>query len=167
MSQHWSLYHDLFKILKHFDAVFSLCKWDLLSDKINKRFDYFKEVLNESTVEVSKVYKVLNLFKIDRFYSVQNCFNLLRIHTQFFVWHNDTEKDCLRDIKFTFLYIDLQISFTETVKNSLNVNSVLLSSLTVDQNVVQIDLTEVIEKVSQSIINVLLKGAQSVDQLKQ
>ena len=44
---------------------------------------------------------------------------------------------------------------------------VLLPDLTIDKNVVQIGLTEVIKKVLQSIINVLLKGAQTVSQLKQ
>ena len=43
----------------------------------------------------------------------------------------------------------------------------LLPDLTIDKNVVQIDLAEVIEKVLQNIIDVLLKDAQTVDQLKQ
>ena len=43
----------------------------------------------------------------------------------------------------------------------------LLPSLTIDKDVVQIDLIEVVKKVLQSIIDVLLKGAQTVSQLKQ
>ena len=43
----------------------------------------------------------------------------------------------------------------------------LLSDLTIDKDVVQVDLTEVIKEVLQSIIDVLLKGAQTVSQLKQ
>ena len=43
----------------------------------------------------------------------------------------------------------------------------LLPDLVIDKNVIQIDLTEVIKKVLQSIIDVLLKDAQTVDQLKQ
>ena len=43
----------------------------------------------------------------------------------------------------------------------------LLSGLAIDKNVIQIDLIEVIKKVLQSIIDVLLKGAQTVDQSKQ
>ena len=39
----------------------------------------------------------------------------------------------------------------------------LLPDLAIDKNVVQIGLTEVIEKVLQNIINVLLKDAQTVD----
>ena len=39
----------------------------------------------------------------------------------------------------------------------------LLSDLAIDKDVVQIDLTEVVEEVLQSIIDVLLKGAQTVD----
>ena len=89
MSQYWSLCHNLFEILKCLDTVLSLCKWNLLSSKSNKRFDYFEEVLYELTVKVSEAYKALNLFEIDRFYSVYDCFDLLRIHTQIFIWHND------------------------------------------------------------------------------
>ena len=43
----------------------------------------------------------------------------------------------------------------------------LLPDLAIDKDVIQVGLTEVVEEVSQSIINVLLKGAQTVDQLKQ
>ena len=43
----------------------------------------------------------------------------------------------------------------------------LLPDLAIDKDVVQVGLTEVIEEVSQNIINVLLKGAQTVNQLKQ
>ena len=90
MSQYWSLYHNLFKILKCLDIVLSLCKWNLLLNESDERFNYFEEVLYELTVEVSEAYKALNLFEVDRFYSVYNCFDLLRIHTQTFTWHDDT-----------------------------------------------------------------------------
>ena len=43
----------------------------------------------------------------------------------------------------------------------------LLLNLAIDKDVVQVDLTEVIKEVLQSIINVLLKGAQIISQLKQ
>ena len=43
----------------------------------------------------------------------------------------------------------------------------LLPDLTIDKDVIQVGLAEVIKEVLQSIINVLLKGAQTVDQLKQ
>ena len=43
----------------------------------------------------------------------------------------------------------------------------LLPDLAIDKNVIQIGLTEVVEEVLQSIIDVLLKGAQTVDQFKQ
>ena len=39
----------------------------------------------------------------------------------------------------------------------------LLSDLAIDKNAIQIGLTEVVEEVLQRIINVLLKGAQTVD----
>ena len=79
--QYWSLCYDLFEILKCFNAVLNLCKWNLLLSKSNKRFNYFEEVLYESIVKVNEVYKTLNLFKISQSNSVYNCFNLLRIHT--------------------------------------------------------------------------------------
>ena len=81
MSQYWSLYHDLFKILKCLNAVLSLYKWNFFLSKSNEKFNYFEEVLYKSAVEVSEVYKTLNLFKIDKFNSVYDCFNLLRIYT--------------------------------------------------------------------------------------
>ena len=43
----------------------------------------------------------------------------------------------------------------------------LLPDLAIDKDVIQIDLTEVIKEVLQNIIDVLLKGAQTIDQLKQ
>ena len=39
----------------------------------------------------------------------------------------------------------------------------LLPDLAVDQNVIQVGLTKVIEKVLQGVIDVLLKGTQTVD----
>ena len=46
----------------------------------------------------------------------------------------------------------------ESLKNLFSVNLMLLSDLAVDQDVIQVSLTKVIEKVSQDVINVLLKG---------
>ena len=43
----------------------------------------------------------------------------------------------------------------------------LLPGLAIDKDVVQVGLAEVIEEVLQGIIDVLLKGAQTVSQLKQ
>ena len=39
----------------------------------------------------------------------------------------------------------------------------LLPGLAIDKNVIQVGLTEVVKKVLQSIIDVLLKGARTVD----
>ena len=44
---------------------------------------------------------------------------------------------------------------------------VLLLDLAIDKDIVQVGLTEVVEEVLQGIIDVLLKGAQTVDQFKQ
>ena len=49
------------------------------------------------------------------------------------------------------------------MKNLFNITLMLLSDLTIDKDVIQIELAEVVKKVLQSIINVLLKGAQTVD----
>ena len=43
----------------------------------------------------------------------------------------------------------------------------LLPDLAIDKDVIQVGLAEVVEEVLQSIIDVLLKGAQTVSQLKQ
>ena len=43
----------------------------------------------------------------------------------------------------------------------------LLHDLAIDKDVIQVGLTKVVKEVLQSIINVLLKGAQTVDQPKQ
>ena len=53
------------------------------------------------------------------------------------------------------------------LKNLFNITLMLLPGLAIDKDVIQVGLTEVIKKVLQSIINVLLKGAQTVSQLKQ
>ena len=43
----------------------------------------------------------------------------------------------------------------------------LLPDLAIDKDVIQIGLTEIVEEVLQNIIDVLLKDAQTVNQLKQ
>ena len=43
----------------------------------------------------------------------------------------------------------------------------LLPDLAIDKDVIQVGLTEVVKEVSQSIIDVLLKDAQTVSQPKQ
>ena len=53
------------------------------------------------------------------------------------------------------------------LKNLFNITLMLLPGLTIDKNFVQVGLTEVIKKVLQGIIDVLLKDAQTVDQSKQ
>ena len=118
-------------------------------------------------IEVSKVYKSLNLFEVCWPNSVQDCLNLLRIHTQSFFRYDDIQEDCLRDIKLTLLDVYLQASFTESLKNLFNMTLVLLPDLAIDKDVVQVGLAEVVEEVLQGIIDVLLEGAQTVSQPKQ
>ena len=49
------------------------------------------------------------------------------------------------------------------LKNLFNMTLMLLPDLAIDKNVIQIGLTEVVEEVSQNIIDVLLKSTQTVD----
>ena len=55
----------------------------------------------------------------------------------------------------------------ELLKNLFNMTLVLLPGLAIDKDIVQVGLAEVVEEVPQDIIDVLLKGAQTVSQLKQ
>ena len=50
----------------------------------------------------------------------------------------------------------------KSLKNLFNMTLILLPDLAIDKNVIQVGLTEVVEKVLQSIIDVLLKGTQTV-----
>ena len=51
----------------------------------------------------------------------------------------------------------------KSLKNLFDITLMLLPDLAIDKDVVQVDLTEVVKKVLQSIINVLLKGTQIID----
>ena len=55
---------------------------------------------------------------------------------QSFSRYDDTQKDCLRDIKLTLLDVYLYVSFTESLKNLFNMTLVLLSGLAIDKDVV-------------------------------
>ena len=167
MSQHWGLCHGLFEVLKRLSAVLSPCKWNFLLSKSNERLDYLGEILYEPAIEVSKAYESLNLFEVCWPNPVQDCLNLLRIHTQSFSRYDDTQEDCLRDIKLALLDVYLQASFAESLKNLFDMTLVLLPGLAIDKDVVQVGLAEVVEEVPQGIIDVLLEGARTVSQPKQ
>ena len=53
------------------------------------------------------------------------------------------------------------------MKNLFDITLMLLPGLAIDKDVIQVGLAEVVKKVLQGIIDVLLKGAQTVNQLKQ
>ena len=69
----------------------------------------------------------------------------------------------LSDKKLTLFDINLQAGSLKLLKNISNIFNMFLLSLAVDENIIQVYLSIVIETFKESVINVMLKGGQSVD----
>ena len=78
----------------------------------------------------------MNVFNIEDLKSVDNDFNLDRIHVNVFNNNYKTEIDYFHHMKFTLNNINLQVSFSQFLKNAFNMNFMLYLKLTINKNVI-------------------------------
>ena len=119
------------------------------------------------SVEVSEPQKALYILNTDWGLSINNSSNFDRIHLNFSLSDNEIKIFNFFDIEFTFVNVKLKISILKLSENCLNMNLMILSVLTVDQNIINIDSDKNIKAVSENVINVALKETWGFTEFKE
>ena len=119
------------------------------------------------SVEVSESQKALYILNTDWGLSIDNSSDFSRIHSDFFFSNDEIKIFDFFNIEFTFVNVKLKISVLKLSENCLNMNLMILSVLTVDQNIVNIDSDKNIKAVLKNVIDVALKETWDFTEFKE
>ena len=118
-------------------------------------------------VKVSESQKALYIFNTDWELSINNSSDFDRLHSDFSLSDNEIKIFNFFDIDFTFVNVKLKTDILKLSKNCLNMNLMILSVLTVDQNIVNVNSDENIKAVSENVIDVALKETWDFTEFKE
>ena len=119
------------------------------------------------SVEVSKPQKALYILNTDWELSINNSSDFSRIYLNFSLSDDEIKILDLFNIEFTFVNIKLKTDILKLSENCLNMNLMILSVLTIDQNIVNVDSDKNIKAVSEYVINVALKETWDFTEFKE
>ena len=119
------------------------------------------------SVEVSEPQKALYILNTDWELSISNSSDFDRIHSDFSLSNDEIKILDFFNIKFTFINIKLKTDILKLSENCLNINLMILSVLTVDQNIINVNSDKNIKAVSENVINVALKETWDFTEFKE
>ena len=119
------------------------------------------------SIEVSESQKALYILNIDWGLLISNSSDFKRIHSDFSLDDNKIKIFNFFNIEFTFVNVKLKTDILKLSENCLNMNLIILSVLTVDQNIVNVNSDKNIKAVSENIIDVALKETWSFTESKE
>ena len=100
------------------------------------------------SVEVSEPQKALYILNTGWELLIDNSSDFDRIHSDFSFSDDETKIFNFFNIEFTFVNVKLKTGVLKLSENCLNMNLMILSVLTVDQNIVNVDSDKNIKTVS-------------------
>ena len=109
------------------------------------------------SVEVSKSQKALYILNTDWELLISNSSDFSKIHSDFSFSNDEIKIFDFFNIEFTFVNIKLKTGILKLSENCLNMNLMILSILTIDQNIVNVNSDKNIKAVSENVIDVALK----------
>ena len=118
------------------------------------------------SVEVSEPQKALYILNTGWGLLISNSSDFGRIHPDFSLGDDEIKIFDFFDIEFTFVNVKLKTGVLKLSENCLNMNLMVLSVLTVDQNIVNVDSDKNIKAVSENVIDVALKETWSFTEFK-
>ena len=119
------------------------------------------------SVEVSEPQKALYILNTDWKLSIDNSSDFDRIHSDFSLSNDEIKIFNFFDIEFIFINVKLKTDVLKLSENCLNMNLMILSVLTVDQNIVNVNSDKNIKAVSENVINVALKETWGFTEFKE
>ena len=119
------------------------------------------------SIEVSESQKALYILNTDWGLSISNSSDFSRIHSDFSLDNDEIKIFDFFNIEFTFVNVKLKTGILKLSENYLNMNLMILSVLTVDQNIVNIDSNKNIKAVSENVIDVALKETWNFTEFKE
>ena len=119
------------------------------------------------SVEVSEPQKALYILNTDWELSISNSSDFDRIHSDFSLGNDEIKILDFFNIKFTFVNVKLKTDILKLSENCLNINLMILSVLTVDQNIINVNSDKNIKAVSENVINVALKETWDFTEFKE
>ena len=119
------------------------------------------------SVEVSEPQKALYILNTNWRLSIDNSSDFDRIHSDFSFNNDEIKIFDFFNIKFTFVNVKLKTGVLKLSENCLNINLIILSVLTVNQNIVNVNSDENIKAVSENVIDVTLKETWDFTEFKE
>ena len=99
-------------------------------------------------IEVCKAQKALHILNTDRELSIDNNCDFSKIHSNLFFDNNKTEVLDFFHIESTFINIKLKVSSLQLSENCLYMSLIFFLTLTVDQNIINVNSDKDIQIVS-------------------
>ena len=119
------------------------------------------------SVKVSKPQKALYILNTGWGLPISNSSDFGRIHSDFFFGDDEIKIFDFFNIEFTFVNIKLKTGVLKLSEDYLNMNLMVLSVLTVNQNIVNVDSDKNIKAVSEDVIDVALKESWDFTEFKE
>ena len=119
------------------------------------------------SVEVSELQKALYILNTDWGLLINNSSDFNRIYSDFSLNDDKIKIFNFFDIEFTFINVKLKTDVLKLSENYLNINLMILSVLTVDQNIVNVNSDKNIKAVSENVIDVALKETWGFTEFKE
>ena len=114
----------------------------------------------------SQTFREFQMFlKFVNFYRkfIHRYFAIVAFFIDFFKNNKKNKKWNLNNRKFTFFQINIQLIIAKTLKYYFYVSSMFCRFLIVNQNIIQINYTNVIHQISQNFIDINLKCNERID----
>ena len=142
--------------MKNFIANLNSLKKNVFHDQFIHAFNDFREIFNESFVKIAKIQKFLYFFEIKKSHSIHYDLHFFWIHAYVFDADYNAQKKDFFDEKFAFRDVYLKIDIAKTFEYKFHMFDVLFSYFVVNENIIQITLHEIVDKISKYIVHVML-----------
>ena len=118
------------------------------------------------SVEVSEPQKALYILNTGWELPIDNSSDFDRIHSDFSLGDDEIKIFDFFDIEVTFVNVKLKTGILKLSENCLNIKLMILSVLTVDQNIINVSSDKNIKAVLKDVIDVALKETWGFTEFK-
>ena len=131
-----------------------------------ERSSYCAKASDKPPMKVCKSQELLNLFAAVWCRPFCHSGNFSRVHLHFSRGYDEAQEQDRFGMKNTFLCFDIQVMFYQSLKNLVDMNFVCSEVRRIDQNVIQINIHKMIQKVSQNVIDHGLENCRCTGETK-
>ena len=156
--------NSLLQSLKSILTFKGLVKDSVLLRQVDQRSNYLRIALNETAVEVIEAVKPEVVGSRSRSLLFEDSPNLLGIYLKPVSADDQAEELSLSNKELTFRQLSVESYLSEALQDFADVFFVFFPGLTINQDVVKVRRTELVEVVAERVVNKPLKGSRSPSQ---